>query len=564
MAFNDHPAEVATADLRRYLSVLRRRRLVILATTAAVVVVAVALSFRQPDVYRASVQLLLRSTASENVVGNRPAPDSPRQLTNEIEVIESDIVRMAVEDATDRRIPRDAISARVATEGSDVIRLSAEGGTATEAAILANAYARTYADWRRQQRVDELLAAGAEIQGRIEGLRTRLDQASAPLKDLDGQLSTVQSPQARTALIEERAALAEQLESQLRPLEEQLEFHQRQLDELQVSAKLAESGGLQVLSQAVPPERAASPRPERAGLVALAVGLMLGLALAFIFEFFDDSIKDRAELELASGGLPVLAAIPKVRRGQRELLFPLEEPRSNVAEAYRALRTSLSFFSAEAPVRIVQVTSARAGEGKTTTVANLALALAQAGQRVVAVSCDLRRPRLHEFFDATNDAGLTSALIGRATVTELLQKVAADDRLRVLASGPLPPNPSELLGSRRTEQAIEGVASLADMVVVDCPPVLPVTDTLVVSRLVDATVVVAAANVTSKRDVRRTVDLLRQAGAPIVGTVLTEVTGEEEYGYEAGYWYQAPKRSSGRNARRPPSPEPNLPAASSR
>ena len=563
MGSNDHPAEVATADLHRYLSVLRRRRSVILATTAAVVVVAVGLSFRQPDVYRASVQLLLRSTASENLVGNRTAPDSQRQLTNEIGVIESDVVRMAVETDTGRRIPKDAVSARVATEGSDIIRLTAESGTAAGAAELANAYARTYVEWRRQQRVDDLLAAGGEIQARIDGLQASLDQASAPLKDLDRRLSTENLVDARRALIEERAALADQLDPQLGRLEEQLAFHQRQLDELQLTAKLAESGGLQVMSQAAPPERASSPRPERAGLVALAVGVMLGLALALVFEFFDDSIKDRGDLELASGGLPVLAAIPKVRRGQREVLFPVEEPHSNVAEAYRLLRTSLSFFSSEGPIRIVQVTGAGAGEGKTTTAANLAVALAQAGQRVVAVSCDLRRPRLHEFFDAPNDSGLTSALAGHTSVSQLLQKVAADDGLRLLASGPTPPNPSELLGSRRAEQAIEAVADLADVVVVDCPPVLPVTDALLVSQLVDATLFVAAANLTSKRQVRRAVGLLRQSGAPIVGTVLTEVTGEDAYGYEAGYWSERPKGKRGRKGRRPSSGA-DLPAASSR
>ncbi|MDQ4088858.1 MAG: polysaccharide biosynthesis tyrosine autokinase [Actinomycetota bacterium] len=565
MTVSAHPAELATADVRRYLSVLRRRRRVILVTTAAVVVVAVALSFQQESVYRSSVQLLLRPTASEDVVGNPAGTNSQRELSNEIQVIESDVVRKAVEDSTGRRIEKDAVSARVATEGSDVIELSATAADADDAATLANAYARIYVDWRRQQRVEDLLAAGTEIQTRIDGLRARRSQTSAPLDDLDRRLSTENSSEARAALIEQRAALADQLESQLAPIEEQLEFHQRQLDELQLTAKLAESGGLQVLSQAVPPDRAESPRPERDGLVALAVGLLLGLALAFTFEFFDDSIKDRADLERASGGLPVLAAIPKIRRGRREILFPLEEPTSNVAEAYRTLRTALTFVFAEGPIRTLQVTSAAAGEGKTTTVASLAVSLAQAGQRVCAVSCDLRRPRLHEFFGARNEMGLSSALVGQASATELLQPVAADDRISLLSSGPIPPNPSELLGTRRTEEVIQAVAGVVDVAVLDCPPVLPVTDALVVSRLVDATLLVAAANLTSKRQVRRAMDLLRQSGAPIVGTVLTDVTGEDAYGYEEGYAQQRPRRSGGRRqSRRAPTTEPDLRAASSR
>ncbi|MFN2502612.1 MAG: CpsD/CapB family tyrosine-protein kinase, partial [Pyrinomonadaceae bacterium] len=243
------------------------------------------------------------------------------------------------------------------------------------------------------------------------------------------------------------------------------------------------------------------------------------------------------------------------------ILFPLEEPSSKVSEAYRALRTSLSFLSAERPVRIVQITSATTGEGKTTVVANLVVALAHAGQRVAAVSCDLRRPWLHQFFLATNEVGLSSALAGQLAATDVLQPVAADGRISLLASGPIPPNPAELLGTRRAEQAIQAIASLVDVVVLDCPPVLPVTDALV---LADATILVAATGVSSKRQVRRAVDVLHQAGAPIVGTVLMDVTGEDTYHYEESYEPPRPRRREGRRqAARASSSEPDLRAASS-
>lgn len=553
-----HQPETGTADLRRYLSVLRRRGLIILATTAATVVVALMLSIRQDPVYRASVQLLLRPTPSEDIVANQAASNSPRDLTNEIAVVESDVVRKVVEEATNRLIPRNAVSAGVAAEGSDVIDLSATAGNPMDAAELANGYARTYVEWRAQQRTDDLLATAERIQEEIEGLRATLSRTSLPLNDLDNRLSTVQDPQERAALIEQRAALANQLEPQIAPLESRLDFYRGQLDQLQLTADLAQSGGLEVLSEAVPPREPASPQPERDGLVALAVGLMLGLVLAFTVEFLDDSIKDRSDLERASGGLPVLATIPKTRRRQRETLFPVEEPSSNVAEAYRALRTSLNFLSAERPVRVVQVTSARAGEGKTTMVANLTISLAQQGQRVVAVCCDLRHPRLHEFFGVDNEIGLTSALVSDCSATDALQKVGVNNKIHVLVSGLTPPNPAELLGTRRSEEVIEEVASQVDLVVLDCPPVLPVTDALVVSRLADATLVVAAANRTSRRQLHRTVEQLRQAGAPVVGTVLMEVTGEERYGYDQGYWRKASRNGRGVRARRTAPVEPDL------
>ena len=539
-----HQLDMATADLRRYLSVLRRRALIICAATAATVAVALALSLSQDPVYRASVELLLRSTPSENIVGNQAAANSQRELTNEVAVVESDVVRKAVEEAADVPIREDAVSASVGAEGSDVIILSVTAETPVDAADLANTYARTYVEWRGRQRAEDLLATARRVQETIEIVRATLDEVSAPLNDLDSQLSNVLGQEERAALIEQRAALAEQLEPQMAPLEDRLDFYRSQLDQLQLTADLAESGGLEVLSEAAPPEDPASPQPRRDGLVALAVGLMLGLALAFAIEFIDDSIRDRGDLERASGGLPVLATIPKTRRRQRETLFPVEEPSSNVAEAYRALRTSLGFLSAERPVRVIQVTSARAGEGKTTMVANLAISLAQGGLRVVAVCCDLRHPRLHHFFGADNKIGLTSALVSHCSADDLLQSVGLNENIHLVASGETPPNPSELLGTRRIEQIIEAVASQADLVILDCPPALPVTDALVVSRMADATLVVAAANRTSKRQLHRTVELLRQSGAPVAGTVLMEVTGEERYGYDQGYW-----RKSSRNGR---------------
>ena len=132
------------------------------------------------------------------------------------------------------------------------------------------------------------------------------------------------------------------------------------------------------------------------------------------------------------------------------MLVSLTDPKSPAAEAYRSLRTSIHFLGLDRPIRTLQVTSASAGEGKTTTLANLGVALAQSGQRVVIVSCDLRRPRLHEFFGLSNTFGFTSVLLGDVPLSRAIQPVEEEDRLMLLASGPTPPNPSELLGGRRT------------------------------------------------------------------------------------------------------------------
>jgi non-specific protein-tyrosine kinase len=200
----------------------------------------------------------------------------------------------------------------------------------------------------------------------------------------------------------------------------------------------------------------------------------------------------------------------------------------------------------------VLVTSPSAAEGKTTTLANLSVALAQAGQRVVVSCCDLRRPRIHDFFGLDNAVGLTSVLLGELPISAALQPVPGVKNLWVLASGPLPPNPSELLSSSRTAEVMATLHGHADVVLVDSPPVLPVTDAVVLSSRVDAVLLIATVGVTTGKALRRALEMLNQVDAPVIGTVLNGTTGDGSYGY--GYQYyrydQTSPRRRGRTPRR--------------
>jgi non-specific protein-tyrosine kinase len=219
----------------------------------------------------------------------------------------------------------------------------------------------------------------------------------------------------------------------------------------------------------------------------------------------------------------------------------IEDPTSPAAEAYRTLRTSIQFLGLEQPMRTLQVTSANPQEGKTTTLANLAVALARSGSTVAIVCCDLRRPRVHEFFGLENDVGFTSVLLGKVPLAGAVQEVPDQARLSLLASGPLPPNPSELLSSRRTVEVFGSLQAEYDFVLIDAPPVLPVTDALVLSGRVDATLLVAVAGATTRKEAARAVELLRQVDAPLVGAVLNGVDTEGSYGYAyQSYRYESP------------------------
>jgi capsular exopolysaccharide synthesis family protein len=227
-----------------------------------------------------------------------------------------------------------------------------------------------------------------------------------------------------------------------------------------------------------------------------------------------------------------------------------EDPGSTETEAYRTIRTSIQFMGLDHPLRTVQVTSAQPGEGKTTTLANLAVVLARAGQRVVVVCCDLRRPRVHEFFGLSNAVGFTSVLLGEVPLSQALQRVPGEERLALLASGPEPPNPSELLSGMRAVEIFTALQGLADIVLIDSPPVLPVADAAVVSTRVDGTLLVASVGSSTRKHVHRAMEMLRQVEAPVIGAILNRATGESGYGYGYGYGYSYEYASDERKSAR--------------
>jgi capsular exopolysaccharide synthesis family protein len=234
------------------------------------------------------------------------------------------------------------------------------------------------------------------------------------------------------------------------------------------------------------------------------------------------------------GGVPTLATIPVVEEWKDHkvtLLVSAEEPNSPVAEAYRNLRTSIQFSGLDHPTRLVQFTSPTAADGKTTTLANTAVTLSQAGMRVIVVCCDLRRPRIHEFFGLSNDVGFTSVLVGDVALVEAIQEVPNCPGLHLLASGPKPPNPSELLSSQKARELLESLADLADIVLVDSPPVLPVTDPIVLARFMDAVILVASLGISTHSGVRSALEALGSVEAPLIGAVLNRVPQSEPYSY---------------------------------
>lgn len=489
-------------ELRDYLRVLNRRRATVAGVLLLVVVASLAASFLQTPIYRSEAELLLQPRSTESIFDPSVVQTfaGGKSAQTEIRVLKSQPVRALVVDAIGQAPP---ISASNPAE-TDFIIVSAEATSPEQAARIANAYSEAYAEYRRRQAVSDLEKAAVDLQGQID----ELDSLIAAAPDAGGS----------AGLRQERDLFATRL-GQIR---------------LAVRQK---TGGVQVVTPAVAISDPVRPTPSRNAVVAVAVGLMLGVGLAFLRDYLDDSITTKEDLERTLPTLPVLGLIPDLggwKDRSDAFVVTVEEPASPAAEAYRSLRTSVQFLGVERQLQVIQVTSASQGEGKSTTIANLAVSLARAGQRVVVVCCDLRRPRIHEFFGVGNDVGLTSALIG-GNLPGAVQPVPGLPKVAVLASGPVPPNPSELLGGAKIGAIIDVLRETADVVLIDCPPILPVTDAAVLAARVDGTLLVASADVTHKKDLIRAAELLRQVDAPLLGLILNGVRDSSSYGYRHHY-----------------------------
>jgi capsular exopolysaccharide synthesis family protein len=206
-----------------------------------------------------------------------------------------------------------------------------------------------------------------------------------------------------------------------------------------------------------------------------------------------------------------------------DLLVTLSNPRSPISEAYRTLRTNLQFVSLDKPLRSLLVTSPGAQQGKSTTLANLAVTIAQGEKQVILVDCDLRRPTLHKLFGLEDKPGLTSMMLDEESMSDPPLQETAVPRLRLLASGPLPPSPADLLGSRRMDRVVELLAERADIVLLDAPPVVAVSDAAVLATKVDGVLLVVSAGQTKRDDVQAAKTRLEKVNANLIGAVLTNV-----------------------------------------
>ncbi len=280
-------------------------------------------------------------------------------------------------------------------------------------------------------------------------------------------------------------------------------------------------------------------------LMAAAIGLVLSVGAAFLLEYLDDSLKSSEDVNRALG-LPTLGRVGSIEGDDYpDKLITIHQPRSPTAEAYRMLRTNLQFSSVDQSLQTLTVTSASPGEGKSLTAANLAIVIAQSGVRVLLVDADLRRPAQHEIFGIENNGGLTALLVKNPpSLSEVLQSSALE-QLKILTTGAIPPNPSELLGSKRMLNVLEAAKQEFEMIIFDSPPILAVTDASILATRTDVTLMVVDAGHTRRGAGQHAKETLTTVGINIAGVVLNRVAQRNSrYAYD----YTDGKRKKRRDA----------------
>jgi polysaccharide biosynthesis transport protein len=499
---------VSQKDVRDYARILWRRKWIIVLAVVIAVGASVAEFRLQQRQYTANAEVLTEAPNAGSTV-------DPTVMATEIGILQSNAVRAIV--AKHIGDPGTISAGQVQT--SAILEVSSTSTSPTVATRQANAWAKAYVTYRRSLNQTQALGSTTVIQQQIQSLQQQVNFYNG----LIGANTASDSAD----IAQRNALLGQQLALQ---------------NQLQQAQQAAANGTVlpTLVTAATVPSTPEGSGVVRAGLLGLGAGLLLGILLAFLFEYLDDSITTRDELEAALPGQVVIGSIPELARRRHGVtdVVALGNAKSASVEAYRTVRTTLQFAGMDGEGNVIQVVSPTRGEGATTTAANLAVLIARSGRQVVLVDADLRRPRLHELFGVADRVGLTSLLIGDATIADALQPVPELESLSVLPFGPRPPSPSELLTSPRFGEVIDILRDFGVTVVIDSPPLLEASDGVVVAAASNAAVLVTSARTGKGSRLRRALALLDRAGAPYVGVVLNRA-GKDGAGIEIAH--RAPK-----------------------
>ena len=509
-------------DLQEALEILWRYKWSILVITLLTVAVALFVSSRQTPVYESKASVLVTPID----LGTGAIPEVPN-LPTEAELMSSVLIADIVADNLKIQAdPRDLLANLSVDQPTDteILEVTYRDSVPVEARRLATGFAQAYLQYRRATATEKVTKAAQALQVELDALQRRLEA-------IEKELARLADDEPGRGALESEQAILQNL------------ILQAQLDRLDLPDEITVG---RIIQPASTPSSPVSPNHFVNGLFGLFAGLALGIGLAFLRDRMSGRLRSPEEAEDYLGA-PVLGAIPQVpewHRRKQTFLVTRAKWQSPASEAYRILRTNVLAAASTLGTKSIVVTSAHAGEGKSATVANLGIVLARAGKRVSMVSADLRRPRLHEFFRQDGSVGLVDVLAGRVPLDGAVKMItlptpAALDlstvSLAILPSGRVPEDPAELLTSETMKRVLSELERTSDIVLIDVPPALPVTDALIVASVADGVLLVIGPKGDTRSSVMSARQQLDKVGARVLGGVLNGPDASSMSSYTYSY-----------------------------
>jgi len=519
-------------DLRRQLAVIRTWWPLLIASVIVAGGVAYAVTSAQQKVYEARTTLIVGQSLSgvnpdySQLLVSQRLSTTYASIATTGPILDKAIQKLNLNETSTQLGQR--VQATAAPD-SALLTIIVRDGDPNRAAGIANAIA------------DELIAASPALQGRGEELQAAVDE------DLKAVREQIKQTQAEVDSLTNNTDRTPAEDSRLETLQARLITLRSTYAELLSFSSTSSANLLTVVQPATPPETPVSPRPPLTALLAAIVGLLIASAIAFIADYLDDSVKTPDEVHDAVG-LPTLGTIERMKGDRRREMYRLATllyPHSSAAEAYRTLRANIEFASIDHPLRTLLVSSALPSEGKTVTTANLAMAFAQNDQKVLLVDADLRRPGVHEIFEVSNTQGLTTLLRSDTVKLASVVRHTENDHLDVLTTGPVPPNPAELLGSQRMRKVLADLEAEYELVILDSAPLQVVADAAILSSFLSGMLLVVDASKSRRGSLRGAKDTLVRADAKVLGAVINGAKAPERSDYYDYYANAADETASG-------------------
>jgi non-specific protein-tyrosine kinase len=513
-------------ELRKYFSLLRRWAWLIILGTLLAGGSAYIVSRLTTPVYSASAKLLVSEsrtsgTADYNgILSSQLLAKTYSDMLRDHPVLDEVIAHLTLSVSSVDLTKQINVQPVANTQ---LILVSVENTDPQLAARIANELPKVFIEQNDARQSSTYAASRQNLTNQISALDTELQTTQAALDVAKN--SSAPGADAERARLDSNLT---QLRSSYSNLVQSLE-----------QVRLAEAQTVNHVFVVAPAEVPTLPvRPSTLlnTLLAGVVGLMLGLGVAFGLDYLDDTLKTPDDIQQTLG-LTTLGTVLRLPAAERnKLLLANAQPKSSFAEAFRTLRTNIQYSAVDTPIKTLLITSAGPGEGKSTLASNLAVVMAQAGLRTLLVDADLRRPSVHKIFGLSNQEGLTKALVQDDLGLAGNLRLPDVENLRVLTSGPIPPNPSELLGSHRMAALLESLKQDADLIVIDSPPALAVTDASVLAGKVDGVILVVESGQTRRDMALKAKEQLQQVGAHVLGAALNKLS-ERTSGYYYYYYY---------------------------